>query len=149
MGAGDSCTASVIEGVVAGADVRWKYDEYCGTIEVVGHGELLPDSYFYGDEAFAGPIEDVGPASVASLRRALIRYMECVPEGQRRPLPTPWEIEVVVGDEVDPDLADSHEWVFLEPVHLVFQHDNLRVAQDYAVKTTLSLMKLSGACRHT
>jgi hypothetical protein len=121
---------------MAAAEVRWKYDESCGTIEVMGHGELFPCS-FYGDGGFAGPIEDVGPASVASLRRALVRYMQCVPARQRRPLPPPWEIEVVVGDEEDPDFVDSHEWVFLEPVHLVFQHDGLRVAQDYAIKNDL------------
>jgi hypothetical protein len=122
---------------MAAAEVRWKYDEDCGTIEVVGYGELFPGSYVYGDEAFAGPIEDIGPASIASLRRALMRYMQCVPEGQRRPLPPSWEIEVVVGDEEDPDFVDSHEWVFLEPVHLVFQDDGLRVAQEYSIKNDL------------
>jgi hypothetical protein len=121
---------------MAAAEVRWKYDEFCGTIEVVGHGELFPCS-FYGDGGFSGPIEDVGPASVASLRRALVRYMQCVPARQRRLLPPPWEIEVVVGDAEDPDFVDSHEWVFLEPVHLIFQHDGLRVAQDYAIKNNL------------
>ena len=108
---------------MAAAKVRWKYDEYCGTIEVEGHGELFPSDYAYGD-VFAGPIEDVGPASVASLRRALVRYMECVPRGQRRPLPTPWEIEVVVGDEEHPDFVGDHEWVFLsglpEVLHVTF-----------------------------
>jgi hypothetical protein len=119
---------------VAAAEVRWKYDEDCGTIEIVGYRELFPSSY---GEVFAGPIEDVGPASVASLRQALVRYMECVPRGQRRQLPTPWEIEVVVGDEEHPDFVDGPDWVFLEPVHLVFQHDGLRVAQVYAIKNDL------------
>jgi transposase len=65
---------------VAVTEVRWKYDEDCGTIEIVGHGELFLSgfAYDYEDVAFAGPSEDVGPTSIASLRRALIRYLEGV-----------------------------------------------------------------------
>jgi hypothetical protein len=122
---------------VAVTEVRWKYDEDCGTIEKVGHGELFLSGLGYEEVVFAGPIEDIGPASIASLRRALIRYMECVPEGQRRPLPPTWEIHVVVGDEQHPEFIDDHEWVFLEPTHLIFRHDGLQVAQDYPVKNDL------------
>jgi hypothetical protein len=124
---------------VAGTEVRWKYDEDCGTIEIVGHGELFLSgfAYDYEEVVFAGPIEDVGPASIASLRRALIRYMECVPEGQRRPLPPTWEIHVVVGDEEHPEFVDDLEWVFLEPTHLVFRDDGLEVAQDYPIRNNL------------
>jgi hypothetical protein len=105
----------------------------------VGHGELFLSgfAYDYEEVVFAGPIENVGPASIASLRRALMRYMECVPEGQRRPLPPTWEIHVVVGDEEHPEFVDDLEWVFLEPTHLVFHHDGLKVAQDYPIRNNL------------
>jgi hypothetical protein len=137
LGAERLCAAPVNEDVVAGTEARWKYDEDCGTIEIVGHGELFSGGLVYEDVVFAGPIEDVGPVSIASLRRALIRYMGCVPGGQRRPLPPTWEIQVVVGDEEHPELIGGLEWVFLEPTHLVFRHDGLEVAQDYPIKNDL------------